>query len=453
MKISVVIPMYEFKGKGQEFLNTLLSSIKKQTYKDYEIIVADHSTSDVIQNECIKWKNINYFRNTRGIGNSSINMNEGIKRAKGDVIKIMHGDDFFCNDNAFELMIKKIKETNKKWGGFVFDHLYEKEPMERIIYPSLNDTFGCPSVLFFMNDKNTFFDENLIFANDSDIQNQLYIKHGEPIVIDEKCITIRMHENQLSNTLGEELLKKENEYVKNKYKNGVISMIDDELSIIANKYGTDKGTKKQKEDDGPRLYFTPIYNRFFEKIRYDSLNILEIGVANGTSLKMWEEFFPNSYIYGIDIVNSKQYDTIRTKTYIANQTNRNELNNVMNEIGKVDIIIDDGGHMMGQQQISFATLFKYVKPNGLYFIEDLHTSYWPYNNFSDLYGTKLDINDKRTNTTILMIEKYIKNHKIESEFMTLEEMEYLTNNIKKEYLFDINTTIYGPNKLAGFEKK
>lgn len=42
-----------------------------------------------------------------------------------------------------------------------------------------------------------------------------------------------------------------------------------------------------------------------------------------------------------------------------------------------DIIIDDGGHTMSQQITSLQHLFKAVKPGGMYFCEDLETSFHP----------------------------------------------------------------------------
>ena len=46
-----------------------------------------------------------------------------------------------------------------------------------------------------------------------------------------------------------------------------------------------------------------IYNKFFSKIKNKKLNILEIGVADGSSLKAWSEYFKNSKIIGVDIKN------------------------------------------------------------------------------------------------------------------------------------------------------
>ena len=48
---------------------------------------------------------------------------------------------------------------------------------------------------------------------------------------------------------------------------------------------------------------------------------------------------------------------------------------VKNEIPDIDILMDDGGHSMKQQKTTFEELFDKVKEDGLYVIEDLHTSY------------------------------------------------------------------------------
>ena len=209
MRISIVIPTYEYNGLAKSLLNTLLKSIEKQTYKNYEIIVSDHSKNDVIKEYLMDWQHlpIFYYKNELGIGNSSVNMNHGIKLSKVEYIKIMHMDDWFCNDNTLFLIDQSINEEKEKsWGGVGFNHFYEeRNSIERFISPHINENLktllGCPSVSFFKNDEN-FFDEDLIIINDSDMHIRLGKKYGDPILINEYCVTVRMSENQVSNTIG-----------------------------------------------------------------------------------------------------------------------------------------------------------------------------------------------------------------------------------------------------------
>lgn len=223
MKISVIIPAYEAKGRAIELLTELFDSLEVQTYKNFEVVVSDHSKNNDIENFC-KTRNLDviHFYNDRGRGNSSINMNEGIKRATGDVIKVVHMDDVVFNPETFRLITELLeKNPDKKWGAVGFNHNYEdaddgEEKIRRIIIPSIDTVIGCPSVSFFRvnNDDPDFFDENLIIINDHDMHQRLFKKYGEPVVVSEICITIRMHQEQVSSWIGSKKEKEEWKYFK-----------------------------------------------------------------------------------------------------------------------------------------------------------------------------------------------------------------------------------------------
>jgi glycosyltransferase involved in cell wall biosynthesis len=202
MKISVIIPTYEAAGKGSFFLRRSLESVLKQTYGRIEIIVADHSVDDNIKNTAMSYQDsrVYHFFNNRGRGNSSINMNEGIKKASGDMIKVLHFDDFFSNENALQLMADLHKDFQFKWGAFGFDHL-QNGVIHRPIVPSFEHTMGCPSTSFFVNDKSdpSYFDEQLIIINDHDMHQRLRKKYGEPFIIPDLCVTIGLHADQVTN--------------------------------------------------------------------------------------------------------------------------------------------------------------------------------------------------------------------------------------------------------------
>jgi len=229
VKFSIVIPTYEYKGLAPELLTKLLKSIRKQTYTNYEIIISDHSKTNLVFDFIKTFDfDITYYKNERGIGNSSINMNEGIKKSTGDFIKIMHMDDWFSNENTLSLINEHINNNpDKKWGGVGFNHFYESTKItDRFIMPTINNDIrtllGCPSVSFFINNKENpdLFDENLIIINDSDMHIRLGKKYGDPIMVNEYCVTIRMSDNQVSNQVTEEQHLNEITYYKNKNFNG-----------------------------------------------------------------------------------------------------------------------------------------------------------------------------------------------------------------------------------------
>lgn len=143
------------------------------------------------------------------------------------------------------------------------------------------------------------------------------------------------------------------------------------MSIV---YGSDKwGTH----------WYAQHYARHFRDRRRQRLKILEIGIggyddpeSGGGSLRMWRTYFPNSRIYGIDIVDKSPHDERRIWTLKGSQSDEEFLATVMEKMGEVDIVIDDGSHRNEDVLKSFAYLFPRLAENGLYVIEDVQTSYW-----------------------------------------------------------------------------
>jgi cephalosporin hydroxylase len=126
-------------------------------------------------------------------------------------------------------------------------------------------------------------------------------------------------------------------------------------------------------------HYFEIYDQHFSRFRNKDIVILEIGILHGGSLQMWKEYFgPKAKIYGIDInPKCKQFEEDNIEVFIGSQSDRNFLREIKSKLPKIDILIDDGGHEMEQQIVSFEELFDHVADNGIYLIEDLHTSYWP----------------------------------------------------------------------------
>mgnify|MGYP001246789561 CR=1 FL=1 len=126
-------------------------------------------------------------------------------------------------------------------------------------------------------------------------------------------------------------------------------------------------------------HYLPIYERYFASFKNKkNLKFLEIGVSKGGSLQLWRNYFGDSAtIFGIDIdPNCKQYDGLHGKVRIGSQNDKGFLESVVNEMGGVDVVLDDGSHQMRHIKKSLDILFPHLSENGIYFIEDLHTSYW-----------------------------------------------------------------------------
>ena len=124
-------------------------------------------------------------------------------------------------------------------------------------------------------------------------------------------------------------------------------------------------------------YYNNYYPKFIEYYKnYNNLAMLEIGVENKYSIHLWLEYFPKAFIYGVDINISDEGDD-RYKIFRADQSNVNDLNNLIINITKpLFLIIDDGSHVPEHQILTFDYLFNSLLPGGTYLIEDIVTSYW-----------------------------------------------------------------------------
>lgn len=128
------------------------------------------------------------------------------------------------------------------------------------------------------------------------------------------------------------------------------------------------------------VHYLDIYHKHFNKFINKNPVILEIGVGEGGSLDMWNYYFDNKCtIYGIDInSNPIQFEKNNIKISIGDQASPEFWIKFFKENDiYFDIIIDDGGHTMKQQTITYEHLIDRVAENGVYLCEDLHTSYLP----------------------------------------------------------------------------
>jgi len=125
-------------------------------------------------------------------------------------------------------------------------------------------------------------------------------------------------------------------------------------------------------------HYFDVYERHFSRFRNKEIVILEIGISQGGSLQMWKGYFgEKAKIYGIDVdPECKEFEEDNIQIFIGSQSDRKFLRQVKMSVPPIDILIDDGGHTMIQQKVSFEELFGHVKEDGVYLCEDMHTSYW-----------------------------------------------------------------------------
>ena len=127
-----------------------------------------------------------------------------------------------------------------------------------------------------------------------------------------------------------------------------------------------------------RHYFG-IYERHFAPYRHRAIRVVEFGVLHGGSLQMWRSYFgPQAHIVGVDInPECARLAEPGIDIVIGDQGDPLTHRRLRERFGAFDIVIDDGGHAMHQQVATFRGMYDAVNLDGLYVVEDLHTSYLP----------------------------------------------------------------------------
>jgi SAM-dependent methyltransferase len=163
-----------------------------------------------------------------------------------------------------------------------------------------------------------------------------------------------------------------------------------QLYELASRHACDKGLHGPSNKWSGNNY-TDVYQAYFGHMRNDVSALLEIGLGvkgenwkanishgdnatGGASLKLWYDYFPKAKIVGVDINPAEFLRNDRTQTFQADQGDRKQLQAIVDAYkpASFDVIIDDGSHRADHQQITLEALWPLLKPNGVFFIEDLN---------------------------------------------------------------------------------
>ncbi|MDA7714267.1 class I SAM-dependent methyltransferase [Candidatus Pelagibacter sp.] len=124
-------------------------------------------------------------------------------------------------------------------------------------------------------------------------------------------------------------------------------------------------------------HYFEIYEGIFAKFKNKKITFVEVGVGDGGSLYMWKEFFgKKARIIGVDLnPDTKKLEDDGFEIYIGDQSTKEFWSKLYKKIGKIDILLDDGGHRNLQQITSVVESIKKIRDGGMILIEDTHSSY------------------------------------------------------------------------------
>jgi hypothetical protein len=138
-----------------------------------------------------------------------------------------------------------------------------------------------------------------------------------------------------------------------------------ELRTLIDSIRTDKDTLHS---------YLETYEKLFKEKRFTSTAIMEIGIAEGGSIKLWNDYFTNARIFGLDImsmknsVNDIKYNYPRINLLLNTDAYNMDVNVFKN---KFDIIIEDGDHLLSNQIKFLKNYLSILEDDGILIIEDV----------------------------------------------------------------------------------
>lgn len=232
VEVSICIPTYN----QTKYLKKTLDSIVVQTYQHFEVIVSDDSSTDDVEHLLSEYDtklSIRYVRNQPSLG-SPENWNHAISFAKGKWIKIMHHDDWFCENTALEKIVEQAHEHPNAliFAGIKGDIIQENRsyvnlPTKQKINAIQQDPFsliwanviGPPSAIMYPK-SNATFDKNLIWLVDIEFYLDLLLnKQLELVYIEEVLFENCQDEHNITNNCfqNKKLELREFNYIYNKF--------------------------------------------------------------------------------------------------------------------------------------------------------------------------------------------------------------------------------------------
>ncbi len=124
-------------------------------------------------------------------------------------------------------------------------------------------------------------------------------------------------------------------------------------------------------------HYFPLYERHFSRFVGQAPRILEVGVQYGGSAEMWRKYFGDgTTIWGVDI-EPRCVETDYLEIVVGDQGDPEFWKSrfAMMQAG-FDLIIDDGSHDNPHQITTLAMTYGLLKDGGVYWCEDVHTSYY-----------------------------------------------------------------------------
>ncbi len=211
--ISICIPAY----KHVDYLQRLLDSVCRQTFKDFEVVITDDSPDDGVNQLFEKFKadiKIRYYKNERTLGTPE-NWNEAIRKAEGAWIKLMHDDDWLANENSLQNFYEAtLAHPNCPFFFSAYKNIDENSGNSKTVQLSASGRFflwsgslnlfkkqyiGNPSCTLIKKNLNLWYDTDFKWVVDFEYYIRCLKKAGAYFYISKVLINVGINDKQVTN--------------------------------------------------------------------------------------------------------------------------------------------------------------------------------------------------------------------------------------------------------------
>ncbi len=214
-RVSVCIPAY----RQTRYLSRALDSLRDQTFQDFEIVLTDDSPDDEVETfvkTAALGLPLRYFRNQPALGTPE-NWNEAVRQSRGELIKILHHDDWLTQPNSLATLVAAldaqpdadlafcasvatfadkgtVRDTNRP--TMVQVARLSRHPEELFA----GNRIGAPSVTLYRQRVQLAYDPRLTYTVDTDFYIRLLRQNPRLVYVAEPLVAIGLNEGQVTKT-------------------------------------------------------------------------------------------------------------------------------------------------------------------------------------------------------------------------------------------------------------
>tara|TARA_R110002126_G_C10490983_1_gene504832 strand:- start:67362 stop:68078 length:717 start_codon:yes stop_codon:yes gene_type:complete len=230
--VSICVPTYHAKGEQERILSRLIISVKEQVYPNIELVISDQDGTPKKEQSILKFLDgkvtLKYLTFKDDSGISAYNTNNALAHATGEYVQILNHDDFFYHENALRDAIPLLQSSGKKWLAATCLHTDDYETyLDRLHTPHWKtekdmvegvNSIGCPSVVVFERLLGLKCSEDIVYAMDCDLWIQAFRAAGDPVILPDVAVVIRMWKNQFTNQMNTaKMLEEDKAKMRKKY--------------------------------------------------------------------------------------------------------------------------------------------------------------------------------------------------------------------------------------------